>query len=126
MLAFRRLCSALKVSKSMQRGGMVRSLLARSLSSESDAHLRVELLENDLKGSCSQVRWGDRFQGVQQTLSDTAAVSSRTPLDLAKKNFVAHCVRHRLQLSRNLQDSTGFLEFVPGPRMLRKLSRKSA
>ena len=94
MLAFRRLCSALRVSKSMQRGGMVRSLLARGLSSESDAHLRVELLENDLKGSCSQVlRWGDRFQGVQQTLSDTAAVSNRTPLDLSKKNFVAHHVR---------------------------------
>ena len=55
MLAFRRLCSALRVSQSMQRGGMVRSLLARSLlarglSSESDAHLRVEVLENDLKG----------------------------------------------------------------------------
>lgn len=93
MLAFRRLCSALRVSQSMQRGGMARSLLARGLSSESDAHLRVELLENDLKGSCSQVRWGDRFQGVQQTLSYTAAVSNRTPLDLSKENFVAHHVR---------------------------------
>ena len=32
---------------------------------------------------------------------------------------------HRLQLSRNLQDSPGFLQFVPGPGTLRKLSRKS-
>ena len=35
-------------------------------------------------------------------------------------------VMHRLQLSRNLWDSPGFLEFVPDPGMLRKLSRKSA
>ena len=32
--------------------------------------------------------------------------------------------KHRLQLSQILQDSPGFLEFVPGPRMLCKLSRK--
>ena len=50
MLAFKRLCSTLRVSPSMQRGSMIRSLLARGLSSESDAHLRVELLDNDLKG----------------------------------------------------------------------------
>ena len=51
MLAFRRLCGGLRVSQSVQRGGMARSLLARGLSSESDAHLRVELLENEHKGS---------------------------------------------------------------------------
>ena len=32
---------------------------------------------------------------------------------------------HRLQLSRNLRDSPGSLQFVPGPGMLLKLSRKS-
>ena len=32
---------------------------------------------------------------------------------------------HRLQPSRNFRDSPGFLEFVPGPGMLRKLARKS-
>ena len=30
---------------------------------------------------------------------------------------------HRLQLPRNLWDSPGFLEFVPGPRTLNKLFR---
>jgi len=35
-------------------------------------------------------------------------------------------VSHRLQLSRNLWDSPGFLEFVPDPGTLRKLSQKSA
>lgn len=51
MLAFRRLCGGLRVSQSMQRGGIVRSLLARGLSSESDAHLRVELLDDEHKGT---------------------------------------------------------------------------
>ena len=55
MLAFRRLCGGLRVSQSVQRGGMVRSLLARGLSSESDAHLRVELLDDEHKGSCSRI-----------------------------------------------------------------------
>ena len=32
-------------------------------------------------------------------------------------------LQHRLQLSQNLRDSPGFLEFVPGPGTLRKLSR---
>ena len=36
------------------------------------------------------------------------------------------CNPNRLQLSRNLRDSPGFLEFVPGPGTLRQLSRKSA
>ena len=51
MLAFRRLCGGLRVSQSMQRGGIVRSLLARGLSSESDTHLRVELLDDEHKGT---------------------------------------------------------------------------
>lgn len=51
MLAFRRLCGGLRVSQSVQRGGTVRSLLARGLSSESDAHLRVELLDDEHKGT---------------------------------------------------------------------------
>ena len=36
-----------------------------------------------------------------------------------------HTHTHRLQLSRNLRESPDFLEFVPGPGMLHKLSWKS-
>jgi len=39
---------------------------------------------------------------------------------------IFYTTSHRLQLFRNLRDSPGFLEFVPDPGTLRKLSRKSA
>ena len=63
MLAFRRLCGGLRVPQSVQRGGMARSLLARGLSSESDAHLRVELLDDEHKGSCGRII-SCKMQGV--------------------------------------------------------------
>ena len=45
-------------------------------------------------------------------------------------SFTAMCtlnviVKNGLEYHGNIRDSPGFLEFVPGPRTLRKLSRKN-
>ena len=49
-------------------------------------------------------------------------VSTATVIDKRKKKKVAEM--HRLQLSRNLRDSPGFVDFVPGPGGSSYLSRK--
>ena len=56
------------------------------------------------------------------TSTPQMATLPKKPIPQAGKVFESHF--HRLQLSRNLRDSPGFVDFVPGPGGPSYLSRK--
>ena len=99
--------------------------------------MACETSPSPIFGGCSQSYGKKQEEEMMKQINDTgnrkhsaeksvnALFQDKTSSSNSQIVHFGSIKKHRLQLSRNLRDSPGFLEFVPGPGTLRKLSRKS-